>query len=642
MDELTPLNHLHRRLGELLDTPTVDYRVPGRWIHIDNDPAPVGIHPYRVWYNIIGRILTNPPTPRDTRNQAGGGWSRYATIYNLFVRSGLAFDHDHDGTLGRPNADGFYESGTFVKAICLLPYIKALGCNTIHLLPITKIGRDGNKGDAGSPYAIRNPYELDEDLAEPSLDLGVEAKFAAFVAAAHHLGMRVVLEFVLRTASKDADMVKEHPEWFYWIDASIEDRGADSANESTYGMPIFTKAEITSISEAVKRRAMDKLLPPHPAHRNMFMPVPDPKNVTLHGGKWIATYPDGREGRIPGAFADWPVNDPQPPWGDVTYLRLYDHPDFNYVAYNTIRKYDSRFAQPSNRVEALWEHIVNIIPHYQTNFGIDGAMIDMGHALPMALKQRVINTARSIDPDFAFWDENFDVTQKSVDEGYNAVMGGWPFALAQPAILREMFANIEQNGLPLPMFGAIENHNTPRAISRKGGIAYTRFALAVVAFMPTMPFLHGGLEFSESYPINTGLDFTPRQIDQYPSEQLPLFSIRAFDWAHGDVALTRWWQKTMQLRDKYVDVLTDLRAESFGRLESNNPHIWGILRRTPDWSVKLGLIFNTNMQHPQSVWMPLPTGRGKVMDHFTDTLYDVSNSWAHVQLPAGGVWWLEL
>ena len=59
-----------------------------------------------------------------------------------------------------------------------------------------------------------------------ALGLGAEAEFAGFVEAAHHLGLRVVLEFVFRTAAKDAVWASEHPEWFYWIRADVPDREA--------------------------------------------------------------------------------------------------------------------------------------------------------------------------------------------------------------------------------------------------------------------------------------------------------------------------------------------------------------------------------------------------------------------------------
>ena len=616
--------------------------MPGRWLESESADV-VNVHPYQYWADVIGRILAAEPIPLDHPDTTGGNWTRYAHTYNLFLRSALAFDHDGDGTLGRPNADNLSETGTFVKAICLLPYIKSLGCNTIHLLPITTIGKDGNKGNAGSPYAIRNPYKLDKHLAEPSIKLDVDTQFAAFVAAAHHLGLRVVIEFVFRTASKDADAVKKHPEWFYWVDAKIKDRKPGSLSEEAYGNPIFTQEEGKIIRKKVEEeKDFSDLTPPHAAYQKMFLAPPKAKDVKKVRGSWRASYSNKRKGRIPGAFADWPIDDTQPPWGDVTYLRLYDHPDFNYIAYNTIRMYDTAFAIPENRVEPLWDYITNIIPHYQSAFGVDGAMIDMGHALPPALKERIVATARENDANFALWDENFNVTQAALDEGYNTVMGSLPFLLYQKAEFTSWLDEYMCTDQPLPLFGAVENHNTPRAASRAGGALYSKFAFAVGATLPSMPFVHNGFEFGETYPINTGLDFSAEQLIIYPSEELPLFSATAYDWTKQDIGLYEWVQQCLAIRTQFIDLLTDLRAETMGPLMSDNPAIRGILRRTPDWSTKLGLIYNNDMENFQSVWMPLPTGREQLRDMFTDQTIGVSNSWIEAKLPPGGVIWVEL
>ena len=36
---------------------------------------------------------------------------------------------------------------------------------------------------------------------------------------------------------------------------------------------------------------------------------------------------------------------------------MYDHPDFNYIAYNTLRMYDERLARPENAVGPPWDAI---------------------------------------------------------------------------------------------------------------------------------------------------------------------------------------------------------------------------------------------------------------------------------------------
>lgn len=636
------LARLHTTLKARLDTPVDLYQIPGRWVHPQNSLAVVQIHPHHWWLHTLERLLETPPQPLFRPETTGGEWSRYARVYNLFVRSLTAFDHDGDGQLGRPNRDGLNEAGSFMKSLCILPYIQSLGCNTVHLLPITAIGQDGNKGDAGSPYAIRNPYRLDELSAEPTLGLGAEAEFAAFVAAAHHLGLRVVTEFVFRTGSKDSDWVGEHPEWFYWIDADIPDRVAGSLDEEAYGMPIFSAAEIEQIEQDVADGQMDDLLPPHAGYRAMFLPPPQVADVRLAAGRWRATYPDGRAGRIPGAFADWPVNDPQPPWGDVTYLRLYDRPDFNYIAYNTLRMYDTRLAQTENIVVSLWEKIINIIPYFQTNFGIDGAMIDMGHALPMSLKQQMVAAARTRDPNFAFWDENFRVTQASRAEGYNAVIGSLPFILFQPEELRKLVMDIGRRGTPIPFFGALESHNTPRAASKPGGSDFIRYGAAIAACLPALPFIHNGVEFGETYPINTGLGFTKAEIAQLPSHTLPLFSARAFDWEHGDPDLAAWWQRTLQLREQFETLLSDPHPETQHLIVTDQPDVWAILRHDDAWSTKVALVCNSSHEAAHTTRIYMPTGREMLMDHYSGRYYRVEQEHITLTLEPLACVWLEL
>ncbi len=642
MKALAPLKQLYKRIRKLEDRKVERYMVPGRWLG-NQSPEAVAVQPYQYWAENIGRILDADATPLDQVAAHDGDWSRNARVYNLFIRSALAFDHNGDGNLDRPNEDNLTETGTFVKAICLLPYIKSLGCNTIHLLPITAIGKDGCKGNAGSPYAIRNPYQLDKNLAEPSINLPVEAQFAAFVSAAHHLGIRIICEFIFRVASKDADAIKEHPDWFYWIDAKIKDRKPGKQDEDAYGNPLFTDDEAAQI---IKRIEEDELLadsiPPHKIYRDMFLEPPKAKAVKKVRGSWRADYPDKVKGRIPGAFTDWPLIHTQPPWGDITYLRLYDSADFNYIAYNTIRKYDPAFAKPENRVTSLWDYISNIVPHFQNSFGIDGAVIDMGHSLPPALKKRIIDTARVIDSNFAFWDENFVVAQASVDEGFNAVMGSLPLMLYQKADFSRWLDEYMCTNQPLPLLGAVETHNTPRAATRAGGELYSKFAFVICTMLPSVPFVHNGFEFAETLPINTGLDFSAEQVAIYQSDKLPLFNAIAYDWTKNDNGLQTWVQKCLHIRAQFSDLLTDSRAETMGPLMSDNPAIRGILRRTPDWSQKLGLIYNDDMENFQSVWMPLPTGRNSLVDLLSEQLVRVSNSWFEAKLPPGGVLLFEL
>ncbi|MCZ7557140.1 MAG: alpha-amylase [Bacteroidia bacterium] len=618
-----------------------EYRIPALWLHAgDTEQERVRVvKAIPFFLEGIDAILSLPDAS-PVRQASGGEWTKGAVVYNMFTRLTTAWDHDGDGNVGIEDLPGgLRETGTFLKSIAMLPHIRSLGCNTIHLLPITAIGKDGNKGTLGSPYAIRNPYELDQRLAEPFHGLGAEAEFAAFVEAAHRLGMRVVMEFVFRTASKDSDWIPEHPNWFYWIDEAIPDRDGGAGHEDGYGNPRFSSEELNVINLRVKRNDTSSLPPPGMAYRQMFRSAPE--EVVKEGDRYIGILGDGTRVRIPGAFADWPPDDVQPPWNDVTYLKLFDHPGFNYIAYNTIRIYDSRLATVEHENRGLWNNIINIIPHFQKNFGIDGVMIDMGHALPKRLKQSMVERARKIDPDFAFWEENFAISVKSRQEGYNATVGYLWSDEHIPAKLREFLHMLQSQDVPVPFFATPETHNTPRAATRPGGLHFSRLVTAVNAFLPAVPFIHQGFELGETFPVNTGLGFTPEDIAALPSHTLPLFSQSALCWDNGG-QISDYIARVMTLREAWSDVIVNPSARSIQVLECGNPSLLCFLRMSPARDRTLAIVANMDVHAGAHVALSLDTDFTVLKDELSGAESTRGDGGFHFDLAPGQVLVFEL
>jgi hypothetical protein len=610
-----------------------NYQIPSLWVGEKGTSKKMKVDPFDFLLDGVkeakGASRLRRPAP------TGGEWTKDAVIYNMFVRTTAAFDHNANGQLDLPlNGDGFRETGTFLKVIAMLPYIKGLGANTVHLLPITSIGHDGNKGTLGSPYAIRNPYELDENLGEPCLGLNVKTEFKAFVEAAHNMGMRVVVEFVFRTAAKDGDWVKEHPEWLYWIREDVQLRDPNQLDELKYGSPIFTHAELERIHHDVREHRFDNLLPPHQIYRDSFTSPPPPDRVVKEDGRYIGALPDGKRVKIPSAFADWPPDDNQPPWGDVTYLRMYTHPDFNYIAYNTIRMYDTRLAQPQHVNRSLWDKIIGIIPYYQKEFHIDGVMIDMGHALPMQLKSEMVKAARDVDPDFAFWDENFSVTRKSREEGYNAVFGYCWIDEHHPSRMKALCRRMAKEGFPIPFFATPENHNTPRAAARPGSMTYARWSWVINNFLAAIPFIHSGFELAERYPINTGLDFTKDELKHLPSEKLPLFSEYAYDWLNK-AQFSEFVAKVSKIRAKYRDLIVDASPQSFVMLHESNEHFLSFVRVSESMKQRIAVVSNTNYTSPEQSWVRIETSKKHITDLLTGEHIEVKDNHINVTLQAG-------
>ncbi|MCG8307694.1 MAG: alpha-amylase family glycosyl hydrolase [Cytophagales bacterium] len=558
--------YLEQLLGELsASKKTQIVFIPSLWKG-RNDGKPVRANYIEFLSGSIEEILRMGKNPDKT---IPSDWSKSAVVYNIFVRFFTAYDHNGDGKIGSGtgeitiNKEGIRETGTFLKTLALLPYLEKLGINTIHLLPITSIGLKGRKGDLGSPYAIKNPFEIDANLADPVVEIPIENQYKALIEAAHRLGMRVVQEFIFRTAAIDSDWTKEYPEWFYWI-----------KKNSHYSAPEFRKNDLKEILKIPGGKG--RHIPPNKKYRALF------------------AIPNRRESltsKIASAFADWPPHDLQPPWTDVTYLRLYNFDykkdnNFNYIAYNTIRYYDPELAQGKNINHELWEKISGIIPYFQKTFGIDGAMIDMGHALPHELKNRIIRRAHKTDPDFAFWDENFDNKKETKADGYNAVIGNYWHRITK----RNGFGNIireVKDKKPLPQFGTAETHNSPRHgynHPQKKKASWLLFNL-----MPdTVPFMHNGFELNEVLPVNTGLNFTKSQIEQLSEQSLPLFYKNKMNW---DVAsgMVPFAEKLSKIKKRYPWIFD---GKNISLLKTDNRKVLGfeIVHRKR----KCFVLFNTN------------------------------------------------
>ncbi|KZK75253.1 MAG: alpha-amylase [Pelodictyon luteolum] len=521
------------------------YRVPRMWV--DEQPGAIAVDPVLWHLEQLGELLASPSA--DTAVD----WHREAVVYNLFVRFGCAFDHDGDGRIApEPLASGFRETGTLLKAIAMLPYIKKLGANTIYLLPLTTIGEKERKGTLGSPYAVQDPLRLDPMLAEPALGLQPETLLKAFIEAAHLQGMHVVLEFVFRTASVDSRWIGEHPEWFYWLKESVP--------PESYGPPHFQQDTLNEIYSLVDRHEMEGLPAPSESYRNQFARHPVTAEPQKEGG-YRGIDADGEACRIASAFSDWPPDDRQPAWTDVTYLRMHTPPEFDYIAYNTIRMYDAALTNPETHNTGLWEEISGIIPRFQREYGIDGAMMDMGHALPAALKKEIVTRARKTRPDFVFWDENFDPTPAIRDEGFNAVFGSFPFVVSDIIYIRGLLNFLNKTGVALPFFGTGENHNTPRVPFRYGeqeaGRSFSTFIFTLSAVLPAVPFIHSGMEILEWRPVNLGLNFNDEDRAMWPPETLPLFSAASFDWERTNSLqpLNGYVKKVLDVRSRHLDII---------------------------------------------------------------------------------------
>ena len=123
-------------------------------------------------------------------------WSYSAVLYELNVRQ-------------------FTPEGTFAAARERLPFLRSLGIDAIWLMPIYPIGKVERKGTLGSYYSVA-------DYCGISDEMGTFEQLDAFVAEAHNLGMKVILDWVANHTARDAKWLTEKPLDWYKRDSNGE------------------------------------------------------------------------------------------------------------------------------------------------------------------------------------------------------------------------------------------------------------------------------------------------------------------------------------------------------------------------------------------------------------------------------------
>lgn len=127
------------------------------------------------------------PTPQHP------AWSYGAVLYEMNVRQ-------------------LTPEGTLRAAAAHLAFLRGIGVDAVWLMPVHPIGEEGRKGSLGSYYSVR-------DYCAVNPELGTMEDFDAFVAEAHRLGMKVLMDWVANHTARDARWIAEAPADWYERDA---------------------------------------------------------------------------------------------------------------------------------------------------------------------------------------------------------------------------------------------------------------------------------------------------------------------------------------------------------------------------------------------------------------------------------------
>lgn len=116
-------------------------------------------------------------------------WSYSAVLYEMNIRQ-------------------LTSEGTLRAAEQRLEFLRQMGIDAIWLMPVYPIGEQERKGSLGSYYSIRDYKAINPEF-------GTMEDFDSFVAKAHSLGMKVLLDWVANHTARDAKWLKTKPaDWY--------------------------------------------------------------------------------------------------------------------------------------------------------------------------------------------------------------------------------------------------------------------------------------------------------------------------------------------------------------------------------------------------------------------------------------------
>ena len=136
-----------------------------------------------------------------------------SNIMGINIRSFNAKDLN-----GNEIIDENEENGNFINAIERLDEISALGINTLHILPITPVGKLKALGTAGSLYAISDFESINNQLVDKNSALSPKEQAKKFIEECHKRGIRVVIDL---PSCGSYDMFMKHPELFIKNDKNL-------------------------------------------------------------------------------------------------------------------------------------------------------------------------------------------------------------------------------------------------------------------------------------------------------------------------------------------------------------------------------------------------------------------------------------
>lgn len=131
-----------------------------------------------------------------------------SVIYAINIRTFNANDKNKNGIIEEELGE---DKGSFINAIDRLDELVMYGVNTIHVLPITSVGKTKALGTAGSLYSASSFSEINPQLKDKNSKLSLEEEARLFIDECHKRKLRVMIDL---PSCGSYDLFLTHPELY--------------------------------------------------------------------------------------------------------------------------------------------------------------------------------------------------------------------------------------------------------------------------------------------------------------------------------------------------------------------------------------------------------------------------------------------
>ena len=514
MDHILKLYNLLKSEEKLHREDIFNYAIPKAWNTYGYSKKKtirsneILINPYSFYLYTLEHILMDADgklkqaIPFMEPKAKKGSWLKTANVYFLMVRSATAWDHDRDDCINHDDLYHLSDNGTFFKSIFLLPYLKRIGINTILMHQPFSLCKTNTAHTYAEKECVTNFRVLDDSLRDPLLpNMSVEEQCLAFVEACHLHGIRIILEFCPGKLAKDNDYLKDHPEWFYWIDAT---------KENVYHAPTCMALPANTIPHTYALKDFyrsDEVK----EHLSYFRQAPEA------GKQDLSAYRKEDGVTIASVFSDQ-INAHLDVDRDGTVYRFYQDAHA-HLPKSAIEKTQAPYLlQDSIRTDlhpgkkpmrALWDYLNETIAYYQQTFQIDGIYLEKTYLLPEKLQKEFVKTARKNNRSFAMIAED-TVVENSVDwvaKGFDAISGngGYEETNLSNFHFHKFAYRLKDNACP--MFAACEFFDSRRVSALDHGVQTSMLLHVMNQFLPNgIPMMMNGA---------ASFDVQPMQLSEY-------------------------------------------------------------------------------------------------------------------------------